>query len=272
MSLSHIPVFGEHPYGSKHMAVVIHASLACLNKKRKLRAEQLGMPLPKHMCADQIFVTRHSSLVNNQDNEFETESGKGSNGFIDCVMSGEAKVDLEFLKACPSSSNCPSASSANLGSSWSKDALYSLESRSMTKSDSHRTERTHKECDFVDQNFGWRHSLNYEDHLLDFESHVECSCSECGNENIETCTDKELEDMLYSNGITPDNFVLSSGRWEVGQGILICSLKTLITSLPQLSEMNRNLISFLLNADTQEGAKKLTIDKEFEQYFGMLML
>ncbi|XP_031125943.1 uncharacterized protein LOC116028375 [Ipomoea triloba] len=228
---------------SKHMAVVIHASLACLNKKRKLRAEQLGMPLPKHMCADQIFVTRHSSLVSNQDNEFETESGKGSNGFIDCVMSGEAKVDLEFLKAYPSSSNCPSASSANLGSSWSKDALYSLESRSMTKSDSHRTERTHvsKECDFVDQNFGWPHSLNYEDHLLDFESHVECSCSECGNENIETCTDKELEDMLYSNGITPDNFVLSSGRWEVGQ-------------------------------DTQEGAKKLTIDKEFEQYFGMLML
>lgn len=209
------------------MAVVIHASLACLNKKRKLQAEQLGMPLPKHTCADQSFVTRYSSLVDDQDNELETESEKGSNSFtedVDCVMSGEAKADLDYLKACPS--NCPSTSSANMGSSWSKDVLYSLESRSVTKSDSHRTEQTYvsKECDFQDQNFGWHHSLNYEDQLLDFENHVDCSCSECGNVNIESCTDKELEDLLYSNGVTPNNFVLSSGRWKVGQGILF-SLK-----------------------------------------------
>nr|GFB27018.1 protein FAR-RED elongated hypocotyl 1 [Tanacetum cinerariifolium] len=54
--------------------------------------------------------------------------------------------------------------------------------------------------------------------------------------------DELLEDLFCSDGVVvPNNFVLSSGRWNIIQ-------------------------------DTEQGTEKLTIDKEFEQYFSMLML
>ncbi|XP_042046448.1 uncharacterized protein LOC121792534 [Salvia splendens] len=67
-----------------------------------------------------------------------------------------------------------------------------------------------------------------------------------GHAEIELYTDKELEDLLYSNGAAPGGtFILSSGRWSVDQGA---------------------------RAMQEEGKKKLKIDKEFEQFFSMLML
>nr|XP_027066550.1 uncharacterized protein LOC113692352 [Coffea arabica] len=90
-----------------------------------------------------------------------------------------------------------------------------------------------KKHDFLYHDIGLKSSLNYEEHLLEFGSHSNCSCLEC-RASFEGYTDKELEEMLYSNGATPNNYVLSSERWT-------------------------------LNQDTQQGAKKLTIDKEFEQ-------
>ncbi|KAA8518919.1 hypothetical protein F0562_016307 [Nyssa sinensis] len=84
-------------------------------------------------------------------------------------------------------------------------------------------------------------SLNFDEHLLEFGNQIDYSCSEHGNDSIEQCMDKELEGFLYSNGVNSNNYVLSSGRWSANQ-------------------------------ETQPGTKKLTIDKEFEQYFSMLML
>ncbi|PWA88889.1 hypothetical protein CTI12_AA057590 [Artemisia annua] len=53
---------------------------------------------------------------------------------------------------------------------------------------------------------------------------------------------EELEDLFCPDGvIISNNYVLSSGRWDIIQ-------------------------------DTEQGTEKLTIDKEFEQYFSMLML
>ncbi|KAL2468293.1 protein FAR-RED-ELONGATED HYPOCOTYL 1-LIKE-like [Forsythia ovata] len=234
-----------------------------LNKKRKLQAEQLSMPLPKHICpnrslecnsssdsvlrAKEVYPCLTTGEINGLTREYETdtESAKDSNSFTrysDSIMSisGEAKIDLGSPKTC--SSDQPSTSSARWDSF--KNSLYSLESRSVTKSSSSKAESSNfsAEHDCPHHIFGLHPSLTYEEHLLEFGSHVECSCSEYRVDGIGHYTDKEFEDMIYSNG-APSSYVLSSGRWTVNQ-----------------------------DADTQTGTKKLTIDKEFEQYFSMLML
>ncbi|KAK9071366.1 hypothetical protein SSX86_009934 [Deinandra increscens subsp. villosa] len=69
-------------------------------------------------------------------------------------------------------------------------------------------------------------------------------CEVSWSEEYETkqSEDDSMEDLFCSNGVLSNNSVLSSGRWNVNQ-------------------------------DTKEGGtEKLTIDKEFEQYFSMLML
>ncbi|KAK9071370.1 hypothetical protein SSX86_009938 [Deinandra increscens subsp. villosa] len=69
-------------------------------------------------------------------------------------------------------------------------------------------------------------------------------CEVSSSEEYETkqSEDDSMEDLFCSNGVLSNNSVLSSGRWNVNQ-------------------------------DTKEGGtEKLTIDKEFEQYFSMLML
>ncbi|CAI9762013.1 unnamed protein product [Fraxinus pennsylvanica] len=222
-------------------------SFVDLSKKRKLHAEQLNMPLPKHICSNRILECKsdprakevYPCLTMGEINglargyETDTESAKDSNS--------EEKIELGSPKAC--SSDQPSTSSV----SWDsfKNSVYSLESRSLTKSSSSKAESSNfsGEHDCPHRNFGLNPSLNYEEHLLELVSHVECSCSEYRINSIGDYTDKELEDVLYSNGVAPSSYVLSSGRWTVNQ-----------------------------DTDAQPGTKKLTIDKEFEQYFSMLML
>ncbi|XP_016499384.1 protein FAR-RED-ELONGATED HYPOCOTYL 1-LIKE-like [Nicotiana tabacum] len=247
---------------SVDMNKVLPTSLAYFNKKRKFQAEQLGIPLPKHLCSYQSYAGCSSSPTgkeakdslafmikaeNNrrgQDDDSEPESGKDSNSFIgdaDSVTSGEAKINPGCLKSC--SSDQASTSSFNWGGNWPKNALYSLESRSVTKLTPDRPEQppTGGEWDTLHRGSGCHPSLDYEEHLLEFGNHGDCTCAECRTEGIEMSTEKELEDLLYSNGVNPNNYVLSSGRWPVNQ-------------------------------DPEPGPKKLTIDKEFEQYFSMLML
>ncbi|XP_076900030.1 uncharacterized protein LOC143554055 [Bidens hawaiensis] len=67
------------------------------------------------------------------------------------------------------------------------------------------------------------------------------SSEDCEISSLEYECKQSMEDFLCSNGIVSNNSVLSSGRWNVNQ-------------------------------DAEQGAEKLTIDKEFEQYFSMLML
>ncbi|KAL8526898.1 hypothetical protein ACS0TY_015951 [Phlomoides rotata] len=107
-----------------------------------------------------------------------------------------------------------------------KKSLYSIENRSSTtKASSKKPESTSV--------------IDYE--LLEYESHGDCSFSEYQFDGVENCPNTDLEDLLYSNGVDSSNYVLSSGRWPVGQ-------------------------------ESREKTKKLTIDKEFEEYFSMLML
>ncbi|KAL0336815.1 UNVERIFIED_CONTAM: protein FAR-RED ELONGATED HYPOCOTYL 1 [Sesamum calycinum] len=203
------------------------------------------MPLPKHVCWDQTLES--DSMLDSstepkkvQSNNFarggesDTESAKDSNSFHcneDSLMSTdyESKTETEYPETSAGSYERTS-SSVSWADSSSEIGLYSSNNTSLTKLSCSEPESISitEQLDRADSQYGLGPSLNYD-------------CSEYRNEDIEQRTEKELENLLYSNGVAPGNYVLSSGRWSVNQ-------------------------------DTQHEGKKLTIDKEFEQYFAMLML
>ncbi|KAL0426309.1 UNVERIFIED_CONTAM: protein FAR-RED ELONGATED HYPOCOTYL 1 [Sesamum latifolium] len=203
------------------------------------------MPLPKHVCWGQSLES--DSLLDSstepkkvQSNNFargcasDTESAKDSNSFHcneDSFMSTdyESKTETDYPETSAASYEHTS-SSVSWADSSSEICLYSSKSTSLTKSSCSEPESLSitEQLDRPDSQYGLGQCLN-------------CDCSEYRNEGIEQCTEKEVGNLLYSNGVAPGNYVLSSGRWSVNQ-------------------------------DTQQEGKKLTIDKEFEQYFAMLML
>ncbi|KAH8485077.1 hypothetical protein H0E87_026738 [Populus deltoides] len=157
-----------------------------LNKKRKTRAEQLGLPISKHKCLDHRFPLKTSKIFEEKDlitciitgnaerqaidEGSDPESAKDSNSFVedsDFAMSvdGEAKFEMEVSKIWPP--DRPSTSSFSCNSL--KDAQYSSDSAAAA-----------------------RHA---------------------GKEELTFVKGKELDDILYSNGVNPNVYALSSGRW-----------------------------------------------------------
>ncbi|KAK4419053.1 protein FAR-RED ELONGATED HYPOCOTYL 1 [Sesamum alatum] len=232
-------------------------SIAYMKKKRKIHAELLGGPSPKHVCWGQKFKYDSSSdssaepkkvrsIILARGGESDQESAKDScsfHGDVDSIMSpcDDAKTHLSYSETHASVQPC--TSSARWGGTSFESGTYSLESRSITKPSSCKSESLSicEELEYLHHDYAALPSEYYEDHLIEFGSHADCSCSEYRNDGIEHHSNKDLDDLLYLNGVAPNNYVLSSGRWSVTQ-------------------------------DTQPGTRKLTIDKEFEQYFSMLML
>jgi len=218
------------------------------NKKRKLHAEQLGLPIPKHGCWDHSFASEDvtvfekipkaeslcTNIINRKtggatmvNNESEPESGEGSNSFAedsDSAMSTYDEARLQPEYANTHLSDGPSTSSVNCPSNCGK--YYSLGSRKDKVAFlSGGNPSSHHD--------GLQAFQNAEDDLLEFGNYdADYNCLEYG---------ESIEDILYSNGANPNKYVLSSGRWNVNQ-------------------------------DAQSGTRKPTIDQEFEQYFSMLML
>lgn len=208
-----------------------------LNKKRKLQAELLDLPLPKHKCCGRSFSSQivypldedteiedlHAQIVKEEtngetiDDGSEPDSAKDSNslaGYSDSVISvyGEAKFEPECEKTCPY--NYPYSSSVNWGGNSSRDDLYSLKSTRMTP-DVSKDKMT-----FFSGEHNPLVSQNLEEQLLEFGNDIDFMCSEYRDGMAEHSTDKELADMPYSSGMKPNNYVLSSGRWSVNQGNL----------------------------------------------------
>lgn len=145
----------------------------------------------------------------------EDELGKDSNSFsvdFDSATSvyGEAEIEPEFAKSYLY--NRPSTS-INCGTETVKDAKYPLDSLTVVKDHSGSGELA-----FLQHDGGIQVLQNHEDHLLEFGNDADYINSEYGD--MEQCTDKGLEDILYSNGLNPNKYVLSSGRWTVNQGNL----------------------------------------------------
>ncbi|XP_057460789.1 protein FAR-RED-ELONGATED HYPOCOTYL 1-LIKE isoform X1 [Actinidia eriantha] len=258
----------EHNYASQINSIdvneVLQSSIVYLNKKRKFQAEVLGLPLPKHKCWDRSFSSEYDSRSNENlniedfdlqttkgksvgganDYESDRESAKDSNslgGYMDSATSvSEDKIQSEDPRTRPF--DRPSTSYLNMGSSSFKNSLYSLD-RTVTKSGADRVQSPYIGGDYTSphNNFGLHTCLNFDEHLLELRTHIDYNCLEHENDSMELCKHKEPEDMLYSDETPQNNYVLSSGRWSVNQ-------------------------------ENQSTSKKLTIDKEFEQYFSMLML
>lgn len=241
-----------HEINSFDVEKVLQANIFYLHKKRKFQAEQAGLPLLKHKCWDRNLNSDSDSPSNatHVKNNFEKhvlkgkavseatndgserESAKDSNHFHEDNMdysstsvSNDAKTISEISKSI--SVNCSNHS-------FISDP-YSLESSSISPNSG-------GDSIYPNNNdFGLHACMNYDDPLLEFECHMDSS-SGVENESsvVEQCKEKEIEEMLLSNGM-PANYVLSSGKWS-------------------------------FNQENQGETKKLTIDKEFEEYFSMLML
>ncbi|XP_035544871.1 protein FAR-RED-ELONGATED HYPOCOTYL 1-LIKE-like isoform X1 [Juglans regia] len=232
---------------SFHLKKRLKDNIVNLNKKRKLQAEQLDLPKPKHKFCARSFACEPVSVFETNpgvesiftniktekaegaamDDESEPESAKDSSSFgveSDPAMSPYATENL-FEGPSPSSGNFDSGDlkDTDHSSGFRKDNLAFLIGERSTLHD------------------GSRAFQNLDENLLEFSNEVDYSCSEHGNDSFEQLTDKDIEDVLYSNGINPNKYVLSSGRWTVNQ-------------------------------EAPSGTRKPTIDQEFEQYFSKLML
>lgn len=232
-----------------------YSGIFFLNKKRKFQAETLGLPLPKHKCSERSFssdvvyppnenprvddfdtrISKGKIIDVTKDDESEMESGKDSNSYGGDSDSTMSSAEAKIHSECPKThpSDMPSTSSVNCDNSIFKNSLYSLDSRLVSKPGVDREKSPYGgDYCFPLNDFGLYSGVNLDEHLLEFGSQRDYNCLEDENDNIETCIDKDLP---------PNTYVLSSGRWSVNQ-------------------------------ETQPTAKKLTIDKEFEQYFSMLMM
>ncbi|EOY07483.1 Far-red elongated hypocotyl 1, putative isoform 1 [Theobroma cacao] len=228
------------------------------NKKRKLEAEQLGLPISKHQCWNRSLPSKPPTFSSIQEVEgfspctfkgkggaaydvSETGSAKDSNSFAedsDCAMSvhDEAKFgteDTKYLLYGRASSSSSDWGSNSQGSLYSSDST-TVASRSVDKEvlSSPGGQPEPADVELAD---------NLEESLVEYGSHIDYIYSGYGNYPIEEYQDKEIEEILNTNGANPNVYVLSSGRWSANQ-------------------------------EAPQTARKPTIDQEFEQYFSTLML
>lgn len=203
-----------------HMDGVHTPNIVEWNKKRKLQIDRLDSLRPKHKCWVRGFPSEHALIFNEEleserihnllvkgktndatalddDRSSLPESGKDSNSFAvdtDTCMSinEEVKLEVDCTKTFPYVR--PSTSFEKTG--------YGEEETC--------TNRTYDPSHLVDD---MQALQNLEEHILGFGNNAKDGIDE-------QSIDKEFEDILYSNGVNPNMYVLSSGRWEVKQGIL----------------------------------------------------
>lgn len=140
----------------------------------------------------------------------------------------KGRMDAELLDVC---SEPESAKDSN---SFIEDSSTSISVDSNNVKDSHSSldvSASEKVCyeedeTFVDKEYNPSYHFadlnalkSLEEHFLGIGSGTDHVYSGYANENIEESGDKGFEDILYSKGENPTTYVLSSGRWNVNQGI-----------------------------------------------------
>ncbi|XVF08114.1 hypothetical protein REPUB_Repub06bG0198000 [Reevesia pubescens] len=205
-----------------------------LNKKRKLEAEQLGLPVSKHQCWKQSLSSKPPAFSSIPEVEgftpcsfkgkggavydvSETGSGKDSNSFAedsDSAMSVHAEAKFgtghaNYLLYDRASSSCSDWGLSSQGSHYSSDGTP-VASRGVEKEvlSSPGGEPEPADVELAE---------NLEESLVEYGSHIDYFYSGYGNYIIEQYQDKEIEEILNSEGANPNVYVLSSGRWSVNQ-------------------------------------------------------
>lgn len=234
-----------------------------MNKKRKLQYEldDLGLPLAKHKFRDRFNTSGHGSLTaespGHADNllkeiirremreglEQLEDSDNDSNSFIEDYDKTEGYVTAMALDMAAEFGNPsgkiflqdrPSESSSSSNSNILKSSINTFTNQDSIGANN----REPVEGDVQQFDPGYE---SIEEQHPEFEPYGDYLFSDFGKNATENLDEATEDEMLYSNDVAPNAFVLSSGRWSAGQ-------------------------------DARLGARKPTIDQEFEQYFSMLML
>ncbi|KAG1371721.1 putative protein FAR-RED-ELONGATED HYPOCOTYL 1-LIKE-like [Cocos nucifera] len=235
-----------------------------LNKKRKLRYEldDLGLPLPKHKFRDRFNTSGRGSPTEESPKRVENllkeisieirdgleqpeDSDNDGNSFVEDCDQTEGYVTAMALDIDAGSGkpfgkiliqDCwPSTCSNSFDSNILKSSVDFLRMRNMIETDN----REQAEGDV--QQFDVRYQTMEQRGPPECETYGDHRFPEFGKNATEHLDAATKDDMLYSNDVAPNAFVLSSGSWSTGH-------------------------------DARLGARKPTIDQEFEQYFSMLML
>ncbi|KAK1365427.1 protein FAR-RED ELONGATED HYPOCOTYL 1 [Heracleum sosnowskyi] len=234
---------------------VLHASVIFMNKKRKIQVEQLDLPLPKHNCCkrgitselgspsteipkESVCAVLIAGIIHREekDSESELESGNGSNSFAeddDSIMSESDGTKSETVYLKMLSVNCTSTP-VNQTGVFDKGAMFSLDSR-VTKSSADKGKSPCTDYENPHHHIGSLASL-HDEHFSEYEEYDEYGCLDYGDDSIQQY--KQLKLLCASSG-NSENLFLSVNNQD---------------------------------AENQPAAEKLTIDKEFEEYFSNLMI
>lgn len=207
-----------------------------LNKKRKLPAEHLGLPSPKHKhCGEGFpsksafpygglpepehmnvqFIKRNANVLC-FDEESRPESVKDSNSLSEESDSATSVFDggkFELNQAITCTYDSSTTQSMSFGGASSESTHFSVESSTPMESSS-----TQQEAAFASGENRIETIHKLQEHLLELDSHEDYDCAEYGIDDTKQCTDGELEELFYSNGLNANTYILSSGRWNVNPG------------------------------------------------------
>ncbi|XP_072960642.1 uncharacterized protein [Typha angustifolia] len=220
-----------------------------LKKKRKLKFElsDFNLPLAKHKCVNPLFSSVCKSPIAGS-SEYEENSH-------DEISDTEIRDVLEEQDSDSDSNSYLEVYDTNVGSHLKGTSMESygptmILDRPSTSCSSSSNAITNTLNSFQSANTGEVNKREQaEDNCQYDPGHGELHLEfEANNDDIIHAkngtehSDEKIEDvMLYSNCPLPNAFPLSSGLWSTRQ-------------------------------DARLGARKPTIDQEFEQYFSMLML
>lgn len=207
-----------------------------LNKKRKLPAEHLGLPSPKHKHCSEGFASKSAFLygglpetghMNVQfikenanvlcfDEGSRPESVKDSNSLSeesDSATSVFHGAKFELNQAITCTHDTSTTQSMSFGGASSESTHFSVESSTAMELIS-----TEQETAFPSGENRIETIHKLQEHLLELDGHEDYDCAEYENGDTKQCTDQELEELFYSNGLNPNTYILSSGRWAINHG------------------------------------------------------
>ncbi|OUZ99277.1 hypothetical protein BVC80_1503g6 [Macleaya cordata] len=215
------------------------------SKKRKLQDEQSDLPSPKHKFREKRSAGSKQESPFPEDVGLEVKplnSAEDSNSFVGENNSAISlypadMFEPEFPKTY--AYDQPSTSSCSCSDNSLKETLSTLNRKTKISTTDDRKHDAMNLTGALQFDSG---PQNTELQLCEFEKYDDSICSGCTNDEIKECQDVGSNDLMLSwNGSNPNSYVLSSGRWSIKQ-------------------------------NTRLGARKPTIDQEFEKYFSMLML
>ncbi|XP_058751182.1 uncharacterized protein LOC131624247 [Vicia villosa] len=198
------------------------------SKKRKLQGFQLDLLRPKHKCWVESVSSEDESMID--DNLIlESANNDAVNGRMDAAdVDGRSEPE-----------------SAKGSNSFMEDTDTSMSVNEEAKLEADCVNRLNYSEDetFIDGKYNPSYDDPDNQPMENSEEHLPGYSDIVKDGNDDPSVDKEFEDFLFSNGVNPDKYVLSS--------------KVL-----------------LLNQEAESSARPPppTIDQEFEEYFSALMI